>query len=99
MPNELIVYGIDFISSKQLRKQFPGLEIELKCLDDSHCKIIFKNAHECETGLKMNLRNENHYKVKIESEEMEIPKGWFELKPYYYLTFQRIIQCRYAMSN
>lgn len=34
----------------------------------------------------MNLKNKADDLVKIENEDLEIPKVWFELKPYTYMT-------------
>jgi hypothetical protein len=37
--------------------------------------------------------------VKLENEEIEIPKGWFSLQPYNYINFERKLDARYAASN
>jgi hypothetical protein len=56
VPQELILYGVDFLGTKQIKKKFTGLDlVNVVWLDDSNCKIIFTNANDAKKGLEMNL--------------------------------------------
>lgn len=57
--DELIIYGVDFLNAKQVKQKFAGMSIEVKWLDDSHCKVKFESPEEALKGLEMNLRNKN----------------------------------------
>lgn len=84
--NELILYGVDFLNAKQVKHKFASLSVETQWLDDSHCRVKFQNANDARIGLEMNLKNKADDLVKIENEDLEIPRVWFELKPYTYMT-------------
>jgi hypothetical protein len=42
--NQLILYGSDFAKFKQLKKDYKCIIIEK--IDDSHCKLTFKNRSD-----------------------------------------------------
>jgi hypothetical protein len=62
---ELILYGVDFLSTRQVKKKFVGINVKVIWLDDSHCKVIFENGNDAKKGLEMNLLSKSEGVVKL----------------------------------
>lgn len=89
------MFGIDLLSFKRLKSVFKVDNIV--SIDDSHAKLIFKTAADAYSTLKENAKNQKEFDLKVE-EEVDVPKGWIELKPYYELNIERQIFARYATT-
>jgi hypothetical protein len=68
----LILFGIDFISTRKLRQIYKPVDVVV--INHSNIKLIYKNDVDAFTALKENSKDQNQFNIKVE-EEFDLPKG------------------------
>ena len=86
----LILYGIDFMDTKRIGNMFstPNLDArsfihKITWINDSNCRVTFFSPQNAQMILEHLVLDLNQYKIKAEEDGgLQLPKSWFELKPY-----------------
>jgi hypothetical protein len=95
--NSLLIYGVDYMDTRDVARMFTLIGQTTKTtikkiqwMDDSNVQIIFFTPEHVQAVLKHTLLEPSKYKIKAEEEGVdELPKEWFELKPYDILGIKR----------
>lgn len=82
----------------------PGSDVrnfihKIQWLDDSNCKVVFFSPQNTHLALEHLVLDVQSYKMKAEEEGgLQLPRGWFELKPYNIYGIERKLYARYATT-
>jgi hypothetical protein len=100
----LIIYGVDFMDTKRVGNMFntPGFDArplvhKITWINDSCCQVTFFSPQNAQLALEHMVLDISQYKIKAEEDGgLQLPKDWFELKPYDIYSIQRRLFARYT---
>jgi hypothetical protein len=93
---ELVLYGVDFMTTNAIKDRLKATEAEIKeitWVNDSTCRVVCASKEEADRLLKTQVQE-----IKLEDEEDRL-RSWFLLKPYFLYSFERTLCARYATST
>ena len=97
--NAIILYGVDMMSTRRIESYFGSFYVDIEFINDSHCKLTFKNQEEVIKALICNAVFSEKEFLKDEGKKPEeLEKRWYELNPYFELCFERKLSARFATN-
>lgn len=68
LDHTLILFGIDFLGIKKIKKIFPDAA-DIMDIDESNCKIRFTDRRKARQAILSNVRKESLTRLKVEEED------------------------------
>lgn len=97
LENEIILFGVDFSKKKLIRKEYRPTSILV--INFSNWKLTYDTYEQAWAAITQNIKDPDLIVNKIESEEVVVPRCWFEMKPTVFKDVPIALWARFATTE